>query len=140
MNKFKMFGGFAVGGAILAATVGSAAGLGIGPGAIQQGTLSNLACDSDGVSIHYNTTITGGTTLVNKVTVDNISSSCAGGEMDVILKDGSGNQLWWGQSDVPPAFPGGSIIAGANGSGPSPMLISPAAIESVQVSIYDTYQ
>jgi hypothetical protein len=140
MNKFKMFGGFAVGGAILAATVGSAAGLTVNQGQIQEGTLSDVRCDTTGVSVHYNTT---GEFQVQKVTIDNVDAQCAGGELDVIIKAEDGTTtLWTGATAIPSSFTGGSIIAGTAWGAPYQLdathTLSPAAIGSVHVFVYDT--
>src|SRR6185437_7200419 len=139
MNKFKLFAAFAVGGAVLAIAAGSAAGLGVGLGQIQQGTLSNVQCDTNGVTIRWETT---GEFQVQHVFVDGLDVACAGGEMDVVVKDTGGTIIWKGASDVPTSFPGGELQAGlawGTSTLDATHTLSPAAIGSVQVTVYDTY-
>ncbi|HEX5370737.1 MAG TPA: hypothetical protein VFY10_15115, partial [Dehalococcoidia bacterium] len=80
---------------------------------------------------------------VQAITVDGLDIACAGGEMDVIVKDSGGSTIWTGSSDIPQAFPGGSLIAGTAGGTPykldSTHTLDPVAISSVQVFVYDTY-
>jgi hypothetical protein len=130
----------AVAASLSAAAFGAAASLTVNRGHIQQGeTQGSLQCDSNGVSIRYWTTNTGGTMKLLKVWVDDVDANCAGGELDVILKDAANNQLWLGQTDVPSDFTGGSIDAGLPAQKTALMAISPSAVEAVEVSIYDTY-
>lgn len=51
MDKFKMFGAFAVGATLLSGVLGSAAVLDVDKGAVQAADLNNLKCDTDGVVI-----------------------------------------------------------------------------------------
>ena len=144
MFKFRFLIGIVAALAVAGVAYGAASTLSVGLGAIQSGTLSNLRCDTDGVTIHYTTT---GEFQVQKITVDGLSATCAGGEMDVIVKDAGGSILWKGASDIPdgvihtPVFPGGSLVAGTAwaSSDLTTAPLDPHAIDSIQVFVYDVY-
>jgi hypothetical protein len=135
----KFLFGIALAFGIAAAAYGAAATLSVSGGFIQQGEDTNLQCDTDGVTTHYTTN---GNLTVQKVWVDNLSSSCAGGELDVILKDAGGSQIWFGSADIPTTFTGGTLQAGTAVSTPAlggTSTITLVAVEQVVVAVYDVY-
>lgn len=135
----KFLFGIALALGIAAAAYGAAATLTVNGGFIQQGDDTNLQCDTDGVSTHYTTN---GNATVQKVWVDNLGSACAGGELDVIIKDAGGTEIWRGAADIPPSFTGGTLEAGTAysiptlGAGSSLTL---TAVAQIVVAVYDVY-
>lgn len=135
----KFLFGIALALGISATAYAAAATLNVTGGALQQGNDANLKCDTDGVTIHYNTTAIDGEMRLQKVFVDGLDATCAGGEMDVILKN-SGTQIWFGAADIPANFPGGTLQAGTAGStNPDVTTISITDVTEVLVAVYDTY-
>ena len=135
----KILLGIALALGISAAAYAAAASLTVTGGALQQGSNADLQCDDNGVSVHYWTTATDGEMHLLKVFVDDLDIGCAGGQLDVILKNGS-TQIWYGAADIPTTFGGGTLEAGtANSTNPVLTTISVTDVTEVVVSVTDVY-
>jgi hypothetical protein len=85
-RKFRLFAGFAVGGMLLSAGLGSAAGLGVLGGTLQEGVDSELTCTTN-VSLTWLNTV-GDASAVEEVAI-NADASCDGDTAYVSTEDGS---------------------------------------------------
>ncbi len=121
MNK-RLALGVGAGVAAFGAVVASAATLGgITGGSLGADTAVVAACDSDGVTVGYTTTYSGGTYKVTGVTLSGVALGCIGKTASITVSSSGGTSLGNGS---------GAVLTAAV-TGQTFTLNTPAAVDSV---------
>ena len=127
----RLITALAVGGALFAGVIASAAQLTINGGTLQAGVATVGSCDTDGVVASYTLAFTGGQFGVSAVTISGINSACSGKTMSIYLMDSAGATLGQAQATLPATgFTGSETFAISPAA-------SAAALTGLAVDIHD---
>lgn len=118
----RLITALAVGGALFAGVVASAAQLTITGGTLQAGVATVGSCDTDGVTASYGIAFSGTGFGVTSVTVSGINAACGGKTMAIYLLNSSGTTL-------------GTATGLLDASGSKTFTITPAASASELTSL-----
>jgi hypothetical protein len=94
----QLFGALAVGTLVFGAVVASASSLDVQGGTVQVGTDASLACDTDGVTVAWNTNNLG---IVTSAQVSGVNdSACAGQRLYLTALNGAGHIIGAGHANA----------------------------------------